>query len=89
MAHSSTYTITQLSTLGGNNLGGQSSAATSINDNGQVAGRAVDSTGVSEAVLWQSGSIYGVPSGLGTIFNGANAINASGQLVGVTYYNKP
>ncbi len=76
-------------------LGGKDSIATGINDSGQVVGGAQQADGRMQPFLWLPSAAYGLSAGmnaLGTlggysdrISHRAEAINASGQVVGVSY----
>lgn len=64
-------------------LGGPTSAATAINDRGQVVGWSTTGDGGRRAFLWQDGAM----TDLGALNNGtsaATAINAGGDIVGVS-----
>jgi probable HAF family extracellular repeat protein len=72
-------------------LGGDRALAFGINATGQVVGRSLTTTEKHRAFVWTPGGTDGVPGNpqmidLGTLANGdyseANAINASGQVVG-------
>jgi len=76
-------------------LGGNESMATDVNDSGQVVGGAQDSSADMRPFLWLPSAAYGLSAGmndLGTlggdsrrIAHRAQAINASGQVVGMSY----
>jgi probable HAF family extracellular repeat protein len=79
-------TMTDLGTLGGTHC-----QALGINDNGQVVG--YSETGVIDpeteravihAFLWQNGTMTDLGAPLGGILSMANAINANGQVVGLS-----
>jgi probable HAF family extracellular repeat protein len=76
-------TVLDLGTLGGNY-----SAATGINDLGQVVGMSRDADGRQRAFLWQPGSLM---QDLGTIVGGpnaeANGVNNRGQVAGTSAYD--
>jgi probable HAF family extracellular repeat protein len=76
-ANASTYTFTDLGTLGGNPYA--SSYARAINASGQVVG--IDADTIHYAMLW-NGTTATVLSGLGGRYSYASAINASGQVAG-------
>lgn len=57
-------------------LGGTSSEAFSINDNGQITGISTTASGEQHAFVWTNGSMQDLGPGW------ASAINASGQVVG-------
>jgi probable HAF family extracellular repeat protein len=72
-------------------LGGTTSAAQAINENGAIAGWATDALGKKRAVVWQTGSgggpitvDGGSGSGSGAVLEGAEAldVNNLGQVVG-------
>jgi len=70
------YAVTDLGTLGGN-----SSAAFSINNNGQIVGQAETSSGSIHPFLWQSGTMIDLrPEDASSSV--AHDINNSGQVVG-------
>jgi probable HAF family extracellular repeat protein len=79
VAGNSTYTVTDLGTLGGT-----VSVANALNEAGQVVGWALDSNGQQHAVLWE----YGRARNLGELTDGTNGaseatdINNLGQIVG-------
>ncbi len=76
-------------------LGGGSSVAMDINDSGQVVGGAQNSSGDMRPFLWLPSAAYGLSAGmndLGTlggdsrrVSHRAEAINGSGQVVGMSY----
>jgi probable HAF family extracellular repeat protein len=70
------YTVTDLGTLGGSG-----SAATAINNAGQVVGWANTASGVSHAFLYSGGQMQDLGALSGTI-SVATGINNSGQIVG-------
>lgn len=73
------YTITDLGTLGGS-----SSSALAINNEGQVVGRStLPGDTVTGAFLWQDGAMTDLGS-LGGTFNTANGINRAGDVVGAS-----
>lgn len=75
------YVIIDLGTLGGT-----SSAATDINDSGQIVGSSKTSTGYNHAFLYDNG----VMTDLGTLGgnrSNANAINDTGQIAGNSFIN--
>jgi len=69
-------TITDLGTLGGN-----LSAATAINEQGQVVGWSSTAEGNIRAFLWQNGTMIDLGT-LGGNYSGAWDINEQGQVVG-------
>ncbi|HEX4795124.1 MAG TPA: DUF3466 family protein [Humisphaera sp.] len=77
------YTITDLGTLGGT-----TSSASAINNNGTIVGSsataAVDSKGkaINHAFLWSSGQIHDLGTPQGEVSSGAAAINDLGQIAG-------
>ena len=73
------YTITDLGTLGGS-----SSSALAINNEGQVVGRStLPGDAVTGAFLWQDGTMTDLGS-LGGTFSTANGINRAGDVVGAS-----
>src|SRR5262249_47979368 len=79
----SSYTITPLPALGGNQ-----SQAYGINDVGQVAGWATDGLGSQSQVIWRSnGGLYTPNNGVGSQDTYASGINNTGLVVtgGHTY----
>jgi probable HAF family extracellular repeat protein len=75
------YTVTDLGTLGGS-----SSHALAINSVGQITGKA-STASESHAFLWTSGKMEDLGSpGWASV---GTAINASGQVVGITYHLFP
>ena len=74
---SSGGTVTDLGTLGG-----FTSAATAINNAGQVVGTADLANGTSHAFLYSGGKMIDLGGVAGDSINTATAINASGQVVG-------
>jgi probable HAF family extracellular repeat protein len=77
--HAFQYSSGQMVDLGG----GYQASASAINDAGQVVGNGT----TAGAFLYSNGKMVslGVPSGATS--SGANAINGTGQIVGVIYFN--
>ncbi|KKL11492.1 hypothetical protein LCGC14_2545290, partial [marine sediment metagenome] len=75
-----TYTITDLGTFGG-----PSSYAWGINNSGQVAGYAYNTSVQNRAYLWDSGSGMNNLGTLGGATSYGRAINDSGHVAGVSY----
>jgi len=71
------YSVTDLGTLGGS-----SSCANGINNNGQVVGYTDTGSGASHAFLWTSGGGMQDLGTLGGSNSGANGINDNGQVAG-------
>ncbi len=71
------FTIDTLPTLGG-----ASSGANAVNDAGQVAGWALDSSARQKAIVWQRGRSLVVLPGAATQVSAANAISERGQVAG-------
>lgn len=73
------FTVTDLGTLGG-----AFSAATAINNRGQVVGRStLNGETITRAFLWEDGVITDLGT-LGGTFTTANAINNRGQAIGAS-----
>src|SRR4029077_4816630 len=72
----SSYTITDLGTLGGSLSG-----AGSVNASGQVTGFAYTATGLSHAYLYTGGQMQDLGT-LGGASSGGTGINTSSQIVG-------
>jgi len=66
------------------NLGGQYSGATSINDNGQVAGFSENASGNELAFLWEDGAGITSLGTLGGDTSRATDVNNLGQVVGAS-----
>ncbi|MBU0617593.1 MAG: hypothetical protein KKI02_07740, partial [Planctomycetes bacterium] len=89
-AHGLPAGLNSLGTLGGN-----SSVARDVNDSGQVVGGAQNSSSNMRPFLWLPTPAYGLPAGmndLGTlggdsprIIHRAQAINSSGEVIGLSY----
>jgi probable HAF family extracellular repeat protein len=71
------YRLTDLGTLGGTTSG-----AAGVNDNGQVAGAAATPGGTSHAFLYSGGVMTDLGTLGGTFSSGADAINSAGEVVG-------
>ena len=85
-AHSQTYVVTDLGTLGGNLSGqaGDSSCAYGINNNGLIAGESVVAgpQGYCNAFLYSDGIMQNLGTLPGNVQSYANGINDKGQIVG-------
>lgn len=73
------YTITDLGTLGG-----VSSGASGVNNEGQVVGASTLYSGAKHAYLWEGGTIYDLGTPPGFLVSSASASNNLGQVVGTT-----
>lgn len=83
--HAFVYRNGSMTDLG--TFGGTSSSASAINSAGEIVGYAIDTNGVSNAFLYQSGKMVNlndlIPSGSGwTNLSSADAINDAGQIAG-------
>jgi probable HAF family extracellular repeat protein len=67
-------------------LGGTSSAATAVNDNGQVVGASTLANGSLRAFLWTATSGMLDLGALGGRGSHALAVNGNGQVVGLNYF---
>lgn len=72
-------------------LGGKTSYAYDINDDGQIGGSSTTPAGEMHAFLWLPEAAYGLPSGMndigtlpGTTWARVNSINEFGQIVGIS-----
>ncbi|MFN3652510.1 MAG: hypothetical protein ACK47B_23280 [Armatimonadota bacterium] len=73
------YTVTLLGTLGG-----ETSEALSINERGQVVGKAETADGETHAFLWEYGGIRDLGTLPGGSYSEARDINRVGDIVGVS-----
>ncbi|MDR3439786.1 hypothetical protein, partial [Telmatospirillum sp.] len=66
------------------NLGSSGPTGVAINDNGQIAGDAMLTSGADDAFLWRDGTISDLGRLSGDSDSAANGINNQGQVVGVS-----
>lgn len=74
-----TYTVTDLGTLGG-----ISSSAGDLNNQGQIAGSSTIYSGALHAFLWEDGIMQDLGTPAGYLVSGATGVNDNSQLVGYT-----
>jgi probable HAF family extracellular repeat protein len=82
LGHAALWSNGTVSLLSELNMG-TISAASDINDSGQIVGTIFGSSGNTFATLWSDGSGLTLP-GLGGDYTSANAINNKGQIVGTS-----
>ena len=73
------YTVTDLGTLGG-----ISSSAGDLNNQGQIAGSSTIYSGALHAFLWEDGIMRDLGTPVGYLVSGATGVNDNSQLVGYT-----
>src|SRR4051812_43738035 len=74
-----TYTITDLGTLGG-----ASSSASALNDQGQVVGTSLTASGQAHAFLYSGGVMADLGTLAGQNYSRAQDINNAGNVVGAS-----
>ena len=78
-AYAQMYTVTDLGTLGG-----ISSSAGDLNNQGQIAGSSTIYSGALHAFLWEDGIMQDLGTPVGYLVSGATGVNDLGQVVGYT-----
>lgn len=79
-AHGTTYTITDLGTLGGN-----TAYAFGINNSGEICGYSTTGSGQTQAFVYSGGVMTGLPyTAAGQNYSEADGINDSGKVTGWT-----
>ena len=73
------YTITDLGTLGG-----VSSGASGVDNEGRVVGASTVYSGAKHAYLWEDGTMYDLGTPSGYLVSSASSLNDSGRVVGTS-----